>query len=211
MYSHKNGVTFRKADSADLPFLQEMKGENWWGTRSVAIINDYDQRKWFDNLPGNCLVLIGQISVRGEIISQQYVGYCIISEIDWIARIASISGAVHERMRSPEKSRQAFEAGLDFAFEMLNMHRLDAEVAEYHYPASKIEIDALGFKVEGLKKQSIYKCGRYYNSLMLGMLRSDWENHPRVKTMGGSCCTNFDHHKANIMINRANREQSINI
>lgn len=205
MYEHKSGVSFRKAESTDLNFLHEMKRETWWGTHSVAIINDMDQEKWFDNLPSDCLVLIGEVPVHDQMLSYKYLGYFIISDIDWIARTASISGAVKDSERSHGKSLMAFEAGLDFAFEMLNFHRLNAEVAAFNYPARKIEVVNLGFTVEGTKRQSIYKCGRYYDSFMLGMLRTEWESHPRVVSMGGSCCKNFCHDMANKMVKRANR------
>lgn len=206
LYLHKNGITFRKADRSDLNFLQNMKAETWWGTHGVAIINNDDQERWLEHLPSDCLVLIGEVPIDKDVIAQQYLGFCIISDIDWIARTASISGAVQKRLRSPELSQQAFEAGLDFAFEMLNLHRLNAEVAEYNYPARKIEIGDLGFAVEGVRRQAIYKCGRYYNSLVLGMLRTEWESHPRVRSMEGSCCTNFSHELSDRMITRANRQ-----
>jgi RimJ/RimL family protein N-acetyltransferase len=197
-YHHKNGTLFRNIERSDLMALQNLRADSWWGTHSFSWNNMDDQERWYDNIPSNMIVLIGETVAEPT----SFLGCCIIKDIDWLSRTASISGAVESSQRSPGQSLCSFQAGLDFSFEMLNLHRLNAEVAEYHYPAMKIEIEELGFQIEGTKRQSIYKCGRYYNSYMLGMLREDWLEHPRVLHMNGSCCKNFDHRVANRLIQR---------
>lgn len=186
MYIHKEGVRLRKLEQTDLPALLALKQESWWGTHSLHIGNLDDQIRWFNNMPPNQIVLIGEMDVP--------VGVAIYSSIDWVNRTLHASGAVFEEHRA-KAAYPAFCAGLDFAFEMLNMHRVDAEVLEYHIPAQKLEIDRLGFVVEGRRRQAVYRCGRYYDSLVLGMLRDEWQANKRILGYGDTCNKNFSHER----------------
>lgn len=173
-----------------------MKNESWWGTHKTLIINTDDQNNWYNNIPQDQLYLIGESCDQKDI-----VGIASYANIDWINRSLSISGSVLKKYRS-KFAISGFCAGLDFAFEILNMHRIEAEVLEYHIPAQKIEIDILGFKIEGIKRKSVYKCGKYYNSIILGILREDWEKSNRVLNYGDSCNLNFSHNLCKKLIEK---------
>ncbi len=183
MYNHKDGVVLRKLQREDLKNLLDLKSESWWGTHNTQILNLEDQIEWFNNIPKNQLYLIGEIDSLP-------IGVASFTNIDWINRSLSISGSLFKKHRG-QWSFAAFCAGLDFAFEMLNMNRVEAEVLEYHVTAQILEIKKLGFVVEGTKRESVYKCRKYYNSICLGMLRKDWEECDRVKQYGDSCNLNF--------------------
>lgn len=193
-------------ESYDLSTLLLMKQETWWGTHGTSIINSKDQERWFENISDDCLVLVGETKKDDRDREEEdFLGVCIISDIDWIAHSANISGAVGKSRRSTEMSRKAFEAGLDFAFEMLNLRRLGAEVTEYNYPAQQIEIQHLGFTIEGIRRSSVFKAGKYYNSIMLGMFHCEWMQTSRVFNMNWNCNKNFDHDLAHRMSMRSRR------
>jgi RimJ/RimL family protein N-acetyltransferase len=185
MYTHKSGIKLRKADLTDLPDLLALKAESWWGTHRVVIANAHDQRKWFESLPADQLVMIAKH------VTDANIGVAIYSDIDHLSRTLKISGSVYKAHRQSDIVKSGFAAGLDFAFEVLNMHRVEAEVLEYHIPGQRLEIDYLGFKVEGRRRQAVYKCGRHYDSLVLGMLRDEWAGCERVKGYGDSCNEEF--------------------
>ena len=63
-------------------------------------------------------------------------------------------------------------------------------------------------KIKALKRKYVYKCGRYYDSLVLGMLREEWSNSDRVKKYGDSCNENFSHDKFNKLMLRKKTQQS---
>ncbi len=196
MYKHKSKMYLRKIEASDaVSGLLELKRE-WFGTHNCLIINSDDQIKWYNSIPSNQLYLIGEWS-------NVPVGVAVFTDIDHTNRSLKISGSVYKEHRKSEIIKAGFAAGLDFAFEMLNMHRIEAEVIEYNIPAQQIEIDYLGFIVEGRKRKSVYKCGKYYDSLVLGMLREDWEQQPRVKDLGDSCNENFSHATAERLLLRS--------
>lgn len=199
MYNHKEGISLRKVEKKDLPLLLELRNANWWGTHATSIINNEDQYKWFENLGNNELFMVGEKANENEII-----GVASYTKIDWINQSLSISGSVFKKHR-PLCAKSSFLAGLDFAFEILNMRRIEAEVLEYHIAAQKLEIDLLGFVVEGHKRKSVYKCGKYYDSIILGILRDDWQNSSRIKSYGDTCNKDFSHKLFEKIIQRINR------
>ena len=85
------------------------------------------------------------------------------------------------------------------------MFRVSAEVLECNAVAQHIHINYLGFKIEGRRRKAVYKSGRYYDSILLGLLREEWEQQERIKNYGGSCNTNFDHDFATRLVQRSNR------
>ena len=215
MYTHKEGIRFRKVTKYDLPRLLELKQESWWGTHKALMINPEDQERWYNSLGNNELVLIAEhLTVRevdtgaGKFYAKEkkevYVscGVAVYSNIDWINRSLSISGSIYKDFRKPEITKPAFAGGLDYAFEMMNMRRVEAEVLDYNIPAQDLEIEFLKFKVEGRKRAAVYKSGRYYDSIMLGLLRGEWEQTERVKGYGDSCNKDFSPDKMSRLANR---------
>jgi RimJ/RimL family protein N-acetyltransferase len=195
MYKHKNGITLRKVERHDLVDLLAYKNESWWGTHRVTIANSEDQTYWYENTKNNELYMIlehGGFSIG--------VG-CYVN-IDWISRSLDISGGVYKSHRNADLSKKVFEAGLDFAFEMLNMQRVQAEVLETHVVAQKLEINHLGFVKEGVRRKAVYKCGHYLDSIMLGMLREEWLLNPRVISYGESCNQNVNFKLFNKLMER---------
>jgi RimJ/RimL family protein N-acetyltransferase len=197
MYTHKNGTVFRKVEQDDLKMLLDLKNESWWGTHTVLFANMRDQQRWFENLGDKLVFTILRDS--------EAMGFCVISDVDHISRKASISGSVVKEFRNNNNPRLIFEAGVDMAFEMFNFNRLEAEVLETNYSAQLLEVNILGFKVEGKKRMAVYKAGRYYDSIVLGLLRSEWESQERVQAMTGGCNQNFDHEKADKYVQRSRK------
>ena len=136
------------------------------------------------------------------------IGVACFTEIDWFGHTCNISGSIYKEDRKEMEGvvKPAFSAGLDFAFEVLNMQRVGAEVLETHAAAQKLEIGHLGFKIEGRRRRAVYKAGRYYDSIQLGILREEWVTSERVKSYEGCCNNNFDHKMADRAIERFNRD-----
>lgn len=217
MYQHKEGISLRKLHTGDLHPLLALKQESWWGTHGTLIVNVEDQKRWYDNLGHNELFMIAEKFVRnddglgeGRVVesgSNKPIGVACYTEIDWYSRTLNISGSIFKHCRKDWAGtvKPAFSAGLDFAFEVLNMHRVGAEVLETHAAAQKLELGHLGFIIEGRRRKAVYKAGRYYDSIQLGMLREEWEKHERVQSHKGCCNENFDHDLADRAITRFNQ------
>lgn len=199
MYRHKDGIRLKKLSQEHLPLLLELKEESWWGTHGTLIINTDDQLRWYQQLTNRELYMVPHVD-------ELPVGIACYTEIDWLGRCLNISGSIFKPYRRDEIVKPAFACGLDFAFEILNMQRVSAEVLETHLAAQQLEIGFLGFKVEGRKRKAVYKAGWYYDSLVLGLLREEWEQQERVQAYGGSCNLNFSHEKALENLNQVSNQ-----
>jgi RimJ/RimL family protein N-acetyltransferase len=205
MYKHKQGLHFRKVVTGDLFALLKLKEESWWGTHNTSIINIEDQKRWYDNLGNDTMVLVGE-KINEENPSSVAVGVGVGSEIDWLGKTMNISASIFKEHRKDIGLVKAFfGGGVDFAFEVLNMTRVGAEVLETHSAAQRIELGYLGFRVEGRRRKAVYKAGRYYDSIQLGLLKEEWIETKRVQELLGDsmCCNeNFSHAKAELCLQR---------
>lgn len=200
LYEHKDGVNFRKIEERDLRSLLWLKHESWWGTHKSSVLNIHDQQKWFENIPSTDLYMAAckrneppkKYKGNPHLDSNKLIGVTTYTDIDPIARTMYIGGSVSKEFRS--HSHEVFKGGTDFAFEILNAHRLNAEVVETQYAALKIDLDTLGFTYEGRRRKAVYKCGRYYDSIHLGLLREEW--NARREGFDLPCNRNFDIEKA---------------
>ena len=214
MYSHKDGICLRKLKRDDLSSLVALKCESWWGTHGTLAPNYDDQLRWYETLSGSNRELFmfaefddGELAVSQKVYKGHDVGIACYTDIDWLSRTLNISGSIYKNRRKDGVVKAAFAAGLDFAFEILNMQRVGAEVLECNAAAQKLEIGYLGFRVEGARRRAVYKSGRYYNSVILGILREEWEAQDRIKAYGGSCNKTFDHDFAEKSASRFVRSQ----
>lgn len=196
MYHHKNNIWMRKIEREDLSDLKELKNENWWGVHNTLIINDDDQLKWYNNISNKDLFMM----VMHE---DTKLGISSYTNIDYINRSCHVSGSGFKAATKASMAESSWYCCIDFAFEILNLRRTEAEVLAYNLPAQKRNIETIGMKVEGIRKEAVYKSGQYYDSIILGLLRSEWEEDKRVKSYGGSCNKNFDHQKAKKLIDRS--------
>jgi len=196
MYHHKSGNWLRKIEQEDLADLKALKNESWWGVHSTLIVNDLDQQRWFERLTDRDLFMM----VMRE---DKKLGVTSFTNINHINRCCHASGSAFRTTSRANLAKEAWHCCIDFAFEMLNMNRCEAEVLAYNTPAQKRNIETIGMRVEGVRRQSVYKAGQYYDSILLGLLRSEWEADERVKGYGGSCNTDFDHEKARKLIERS--------
>jgi len=63
---------------------------------------------------------------------------------------------------------------LEFAFKELNLHRITAEVYEYNERSLRL-LESLGFKKEGILKEAKYHDGRYWDIIVMGLMKEDWK------------------------------------
>lgn len=65
---------------------------------------------------------------------------------------------------------------VNYAFETLGMHRVWLRVYEYNQRAIRA-YERAGFVREGLLREDRYHNGRFFHTIVMGLLRSEWEAH----------------------------------
>jgi RimJ/RimL family protein N-acetyltransferase len=64
------------------------------------------------------------------------------------------------------------------AFETLNLNRVWLHVYEYN-PRGMRAYEKVGFRREGVLRQDTYRDGRYWDTIVMGVLREEWEAQRR--------------------------------
>lgn len=182
MYKHKNGITLQKVSKEDLETLRDLKNESWFGTHNIVFVNSTDQEKWFNSINQDKNLFLIAIDSN----TNEKVGIYKIQNIDWVNRRYDSAHDVFANYRGKGYGKLVLEAGVDFGFEVLNVHRINTEVLENNLASLKSAL-YVGYVKEGIKRKEIHKCGEYLDSIVLGILKEDWVNLERVKVYNGIC------------------------
>ena len=66
---------------------------------------------------------------------------------------------------------------LHYGFQHLGLHRVEGQTAEFN-AAARRALEKLGFRQEGRRRQALYRSGRYWDSLIYGLLRDEFKAPP---------------------------------
>ncbi|PLR99256.1 GNAT family N-acetyltransferase [Bacillus sp. T33-2] len=69
---------------------------------------------------------------------------------------------------------EAMRLLLDYGFGVYNLHRIELEVYSYNARAIRA-YEKLGFKQEGIKRESIYYNHKFHDTIIMGMLKSEFQ------------------------------------
>jgi RimJ/RimL family protein N-acetyltransferase len=103
------------------------------------------------------------------------IGFVVIHSIEWNNRVGSLAiGIGDPNYQNKGFGSEALQLILRYAFHELNLHRVGLDVIGYNGRAIRT-YEKAGFIVEGKIRSAIYRDGRYFDRIMMGILRSEWE------------------------------------
>lgn len=118
-------------------------------------------------------------NMKGFIIANketgEYIGQIDLIGIDWKNR-TSLIGIVIGNSENHCKGygQEAIKILQNFAFEELNLHKLELEVHAYNEKAYNC-YKKCGFVEEGRKRENFYINGKYTDTVFMGILKSEFE------------------------------------
>ena len=101
------------------------------------------------------------------------IGKCILFQFDQANHRAEIGYIMNRDYWRRGLMQQALEAVIDFAFDTLNLHRIEADVDTLNAGSLGI-LEKVGFKREGLFRERWFVYDEWQDSVMLGLLKQDW-------------------------------------
>lgn len=110
------------------------------------------------------------VCLKGQ---DKMIGKCILFQFSQQNRRAEIGYLLNRDYWRQGLMHQALEAIIDFAFNTLDLHRIEADV-DTQNAASLGLLKKLGFKQEGLFKERWFVYDKWQDSVMLGLLKQDW-------------------------------------
>ena len=107
--------------------------------------------------------------------NDELIGYVELDGILWTHRVSGVSIAIGEAKQWGQGyGYEVMQLVLQFAFDELNLHRIQLTVFSYNERAIAL-YEKLGFQREGVHREHLQRDGRRYDMYLYGLLRSEWE------------------------------------
>ena len=140
--------------------------------REYKELNEDMQKRWYENR-----VLGDHEQVNFEIRDKKtnkLIGHCGLYYIDWISRHAEFGIYIGDSdYRSGGYGSSALRTLIKYGFEDLNLNKIWCEVYTNNDAAHIYK--HLGFKSEGKLRQHYYNEGKYWDSIMMSLLKEEYD------------------------------------
>ena len=109
----------------------------------------------------------------------RHIGNCGFNDIDYVNRKAVFGILIGEKDQwgrgyGPEAARLV----VDYGFKQLGMHRISLEVYSHNTRAQRA-YEKVGFVLEGRMRESHFRDGCYYDTLVMAILEGEWKGEGR--------------------------------
>jgi len=106
--------------------------------------------------------------------TNELIGDIELNYIDLLSRTSYIRIQIsNDRYLSKGYGTEAMKLLLDYGFGVYNLHRVELEVYSYN-PRAIRAYEKLGFKQEGIKRESIYYHHEHHDTIIMGLLKSEF-------------------------------------
>ncbi|PLS18011.1 GNAT family N-acetyltransferase [Bacillus sp. M6-12] len=106
----------------------------------------------------------------------QLIGFAAIHSIEWNNRAGLLAMGIGDSSnRNKGYGSEALRLILRYAFNELNLDRVGLEVIEYNKGGIRA-YEKAGFQQEGRKRSVVYRDGKRYDIIVMGVLRPEWED-----------------------------------
>lgn len=168
-------VILRAIEREDLTLMKEMMNSSEIERLVVGWafpISDYQQNQWYEANINNKTDLRFIIETPED----GAVGLATLTDIDWKNRSAFHGIKLADRKnRSKGIGTDTVMAIMRYAFDELQLHRLDGAILDYNEASRHLYCNKCGWSVEGTRRKYIYKGGEYHDLLLVGILKDEYE------------------------------------
>jgi RimJ/RimL family protein N-acetyltransferase len=163
-------LEFWEVTAAHTDLLLAQRATAWEGYRDPYPVFPGDHEKWLKSLSRvNQAFVARDPSAEGN----QYVGLLRISGFDFENHSVGITGVdVFEHARSHGYAPRIVRAGIEYAVQELNMHRVWAQAMATNVAMLKALAEA-GMKTEGKQRKAIWRHGAYHDFVQVSILAEE--------------------------------------
>ena len=105
----------------------------------------------------------------------QHIGNVGLHRVDWVNSNCIFGIVIGEQaFWGKGYGTKATRAALGFAFDSLNLHRVELEVFDFN-PRAMRAYEKAGFRLEGTRREALYQDGAYHDEHVMAILRSEFE------------------------------------
>ena len=128
------------------------------------------EEEWFNHLGASDKeIILGVESKEGILI-----GSMGIHQINWRDRVCTTGAIIGEKdYWGKGYGTDAKMFLLDYVFNTLNLHKVCSSVVAYNQRSLRYSLHC-GYKIEGRRREHIFKHGRYWTLIELGLFKREW-------------------------------------
>ncbi len=107
-----------------------------------------------------------------------HAGSCGFFNHDPVAQQAELGIVIGDkRLWDQGLGTEVMRLMLKYGFETLNFRKIILRIMEFNQRAGKV-YERVGFVLEGRLRQDAFRHGKYWDTLVMGILRSEWPVDP---------------------------------
>lgn len=170
-------VGLRALEVEDLKLLRDWRNiddlrKNF---REVRELNLENQMAWFKKLSiSSNDYMFGIVDLK----SNELIGACGLLYINQIIKSADFSFYIgKDEIYVDDElglSREAAKLLIEYGFNRLNLNKIWMELYEYDLKKIKFFTEEFNFQIDGIFRQNCFYDGRFYDSKLLSILRSEY-------------------------------------
>ncbi len=128
------------------------------------------EEEWLKNLSSNDNNIVFAI----ETTEGALIGLMGIHQINWKDRVCTTGALIGEKEYwGKGYGTDAKMALLDYIFNTLNLRKVCSSVYAYNKRSLQYSLHC-GYKIEGMRREHIYKDGKYWNLIEFGIFKKEW-------------------------------------
>lgn len=104
--------------------------------------------------------------------SNNYIGGCGINSLDRKNSVATIGLWIGKEYHGHGFGSDTLRVLCKFLFEEMNIHKIKLNYFEFNKAARKC-YEAVGFKEEGRNRKELYRYGKYYDTINMGLFKEE--------------------------------------
>jgi ribosomal-protein-alanine N-acetyltransferase len=154
-----------------LAMLSDPQSMKYWSDQPISNIEDATrvlEKDLESDARGNSMCW--SVFLNGQ---DRMIGKCILFQFSQANQRAEIGYILNRKYWRQGLMQQALEAVIEFAFNTLKLHRIEADVDTENTGSLGI-LEKLGFQREGLFRDRWRVYDEWQSSVMLGLLKKDW-------------------------------------
>jgi RimJ/RimL family protein N-acetyltransferase len=175
-------VLLRAIEEKDLVQLKLWRNEESFKMhfREYLEINDFSQKRWFENEVNNNnhVIMFSIVDIKDEVL----LGCCGLTYINWIHRNADLSLYIGDNLSYIDNygyAKEAVDLLLDYGFNQLNLKKIWTEI--YEFDKLKYEfLNSFGFSMDATIRFNYFYNGGWWNSYIFSILDNEFNklNNP---------------------------------
>lgn len=172
-------IYLRSVEKKDVSILFDMCSDReirkYDGGNVVLPSIDFVMNNFDEVFNGNrkCLTIINQ---KGNA-----VGYISYSEFKDCVNVYSIGITIGKQFWGRGYAKDSINTLIEYLFMYKGAHRIELEVVEYNERAINC-YKRCGFIKEGIKRNKYFAQGDYHNTVIMGILKNEYDNSKMSKT-----------------------------